>query len=437
MAQARSRPACRWFDHLGSVDALTDEDGDVIERRSYGPFGQRRNPVWGERPPASFPSKTTQGFTGHESDDELGLVNMKGRMFDPRIGRFLTTDPIISLPFFGQSWNPYSYVLNNPLAYVDPGGFQHAPPEDGAHSPPPPGAEFTSDELGLPPLEIELVLPLPKHGARSGAHTSTVAAETGGAVPPIDVSTTGSASGHVPQPVTTAPVDRSQNPYVQLEGGFVAGLLLGAVPFASVGHGLLDAAGVLTHGTPAARMGLAIGQIVGGIALTIGGLTGEVFGGGITSATGVGAAIGVPAIVVSTGFVVGGSGNIAAGIQGLSQALMSQGSGSQGPLGNAPARRGAGSALRVVNSKMPHAAQRAVERAGFASRKGATEALRAFDQSIETNDLPSGTVRDAAGHLVVPGFGNGGAAVYRLSDGKLTLQTLLSWIEGMGTSLVP
>uniref|UniRef100_UPI000A888BFF RHS repeat domain-containing protein n=1 Tax=Aeromonas sp. EERV15 TaxID=1833892 RepID=UPI000A888BFF len=109
-------------DHLGSIDALTDEDGDVIERRSYDPFGQRRNPVWGERPPASFPSETTQGFTGHESDDELGLVNMKGRIYDPRIGPFLTTDPIISLPFFGQSWNPYSYVLNNPLACVDPGG---------------------------------------------------------------------------------------------------------------------------------------------------------------------------------------------------------------------------------------------------------------------------------------------------------------------------
>ncbi|HTN84837.1 MAG TPA: hypothetical protein VL242_14150, partial [Sorangium sp.] len=74
-------------DHLGSVDALTDEDGDVIERRSYDPFGQRRNPVWGERAPASFSSETTMGFTGHESDDELGLVNLKGRIYDPRIGR--------------------------------------------------------------------------------------------------------------------------------------------------------------------------------------------------------------------------------------------------------------------------------------------------------------------------------------------------------------
>ncbi|WP_437483773.1 hypothetical protein WME75_43450 [Sorangium sp. So ce1014] len=86
---------------------------------------------------------------------------------------------------------------------------------------------------------------------------------------------TGNASGYVPQPVTTAPIDGSQNPYVQVEAGFVAGLLLGAVPFAGVGHELLDVAGVLAHGTSEARMGLAIGQIVGGIALTIGGLTGK------------------------------------------------------------------------------------------------------------------------------------------------------------------
>ncbi|MGK3970050.1 RHS repeat-associated core domain-containing protein [Sorangium sp. So ce118] len=295
--------------------------------------------MWGEPAPASFSSETTQGFTGHESDDELGLVNMKGRIYDPRIGRFLTTNPIVSLPFFGQSWNPYSYVLNNPLAYVDPGGFQEALPEDGARSPLPAGAEFTSEQLGLPPIEIELVLPVPGHEARSDADTNTMAAETGGAAPPIDVSTTGRASGYVPQPVTTAPNDWSQNPYVQIEGGFVAGLSLGLAPFAGVGHGLLDAAGVLPHGTPEARMGLAIGQIVGGLALTIGGLTGEVFG-GITSATGIGAAVGVPAIAVSTGLVVGGVGNIAAGLQGLSHAMMSQGSGSKVPQGMAPAAEG-------------------------------------------------------------------------------------------------
>jgi len=53
---------------------------------------------------------------------------MKGRLYDPKVGRFLTTDPIVSDPAFGQSWNPYSYVHNNPLAFTDPSGFQDAPP---------------------------------------------------------------------------------------------------------------------------------------------------------------------------------------------------------------------------------------------------------------------------------------------------------------------
>ena len=77
----------------------------------------------GARRRSPFSSVTTRGFTGHEDDEELGLVNMKGRLYDPKVGRFLTTDPIVSHPGFGQSWNPYSYVLNNPLAFTDPSGF--------------------------------------------------------------------------------------------------------------------------------------------------------------------------------------------------------------------------------------------------------------------------------------------------------------------------
>jgi RHS repeat-associated protein len=114
-------------DNLGSVETVTDETGSTsAEKRSYDAFGARRNPSWGAAPVA-FSSLTTRGFTGHEDDEELGLVNMKGRLYDPKVGRFLTTDPIVSHPGFGQSWNPYSYVLNNPLAYTDPSGFGDDP----------------------------------------------------------------------------------------------------------------------------------------------------------------------------------------------------------------------------------------------------------------------------------------------------------------------
>jgi RHS repeat-associated protein len=93
------------------------------ERRSYDAFGVRRNPQWGKPPAAPQASNVNMGFTGHEPD-ELGLVNMKGRIYDPKLGRFLMTDPLVSRPFFSQSWNAYSYVLNNPLKYVDPSGFE-------------------------------------------------------------------------------------------------------------------------------------------------------------------------------------------------------------------------------------------------------------------------------------------------------------------------
>jgi hypothetical protein len=95
-----------------------------------------------------------------------------------------------------------------------------------------------------------------------------------------------------------------------------------------VGQQLADAGEVLPHGTPEARLGLSVGMIVGGIAITAGGITGELFGGAAT-VTGIGAAVGVPAMVVSTTLVVGGAGNISAGIRGL----MTTGSGSTGPQG--------------------------------------------------------------------------------------------------------
>jgi RHS repeat-associated protein len=106
-------------DNLGSTDAITDATGQVVERHSYDAFGAA-GPVWKA---AGTTEVTSRGFTGHEDDGDLGLVNMKGRMYDPKVGRFLTPDPIVSRPHDGQSWNPYSYVLNNPLKYVDPTGF--------------------------------------------------------------------------------------------------------------------------------------------------------------------------------------------------------------------------------------------------------------------------------------------------------------------------
>jgi len=68
-------------------------------------------------------STTTKGFTGHEMLDEVGLIHMNGRIYDPRLGRFMQADPFIQASGNTQSYNRYSYIFNNPLAGTDPSGY--------------------------------------------------------------------------------------------------------------------------------------------------------------------------------------------------------------------------------------------------------------------------------------------------------------------------
>ena len=70
--------------------------------------------------------RVSRGFTGHEHPDRTGQIHMNGRVYDPRLGRFLSPDPIVGDPTSSQSWNLYSYVGNNPLSYVDPTGLVQA-----------------------------------------------------------------------------------------------------------------------------------------------------------------------------------------------------------------------------------------------------------------------------------------------------------------------
>ncbi len=55
--------------------------------------------------------------------DEMCVIHMNGRIFDPLIGRFMSADPFIQAPGNLQSYNRYAYVLNNPLAFTDPSGY--------------------------------------------------------------------------------------------------------------------------------------------------------------------------------------------------------------------------------------------------------------------------------------------------------------------------
>ncbi len=114
-------------DHLGSVEAISDEMGTLVEELSFDSWGRRRQGNWQPMTDAAIyafdTTLTTRGYTGHEQLDPVGLVHMNGRVYDPTIGRFLSADPHVQAPGNLQNWNRYSYVMNNPLSYTDPTGF--------------------------------------------------------------------------------------------------------------------------------------------------------------------------------------------------------------------------------------------------------------------------------------------------------------------------
>jgi RHS repeat-associated protein len=169
-------------DHLGSVSVVTDQQGQVVSRQQYDPWGAPRG---GE---GIGEDRTTLDFTGQRRD-ATGLLYYGARYYDPQVGRFLSPDTIVPGmaagsgggaatlghdekvahtlsvgfhkpgfvaelgaehrfiltrgfwfqldedarqeakvpwgPVDPQALNRYAYVLNNPLRYVDPTG--HVP----------------------------------------------------------------------------------------------------------------------------------------------------------------------------------------------------------------------------------------------------------------------------------------------------------------------
>ncbi|MCG3167165.1 MAG: hypothetical protein POELPBGB_02949 [Bacteroidia bacterium] len=113
-----------YTDHLGSVLTLTDENGDAVLSQSFDAWGRNRNPedwTFTDVPENNLPW-FNRGFTGHEHLKEFALINMNARLYDPMIGRVLGVDNYVQDPLFSQSYNRYSYCINNPLKFTDPTG---------------------------------------------------------------------------------------------------------------------------------------------------------------------------------------------------------------------------------------------------------------------------------------------------------------------------
>ncbi len=102
-------------DITGSPVAATNAAKQVVWRESYRPYGERTqleaasvsNEIW---------------FTSRKEDARTELVYLGARWYDPRIGRFLATDPVRFDGGNVHTFNLYAYANNSPYKYRDPDG---------------------------------------------------------------------------------------------------------------------------------------------------------------------------------------------------------------------------------------------------------------------------------------------------------------------------
>lgn len=103
-------------DWLGSSRLASTPARAVYSKTSYGPFGE----------PYNQSGTADLSFTGKNQDTVSGLYDFLYREYSPVQGRWVTCDPMGSSAASvadPQSWNKYTYGLNNPLAMTDPNGL--------------------------------------------------------------------------------------------------------------------------------------------------------------------------------------------------------------------------------------------------------------------------------------------------------------------------
>ncbi|MDQ1637732.1 MAG: hypothetical protein QOF62_1071 [Pyrinomonadaceae bacterium] len=116
-------------DHLGTPRMIANKSGSLasIKRHDYLPFGEELSANIGGRTTMQgyTADSVRQKFTAKEHDTETGLDYFLARYYSSTQGRFTSPDPLHSSgrSLQPQSWNRYTYCVDNPVQFIDPRGL--------------------------------------------------------------------------------------------------------------------------------------------------------------------------------------------------------------------------------------------------------------------------------------------------------------------------
>ena len=103
-------------DHLGSTRLVTDVSSNLVQGLKYWPYGD-------DAPGSGSDAGQRLKFAGMERDTENKHYFDHARTADFNLGRFVSADEVFGDQETPQSWNRYSYVMNNPTSLTDPWGY--------------------------------------------------------------------------------------------------------------------------------------------------------------------------------------------------------------------------------------------------------------------------------------------------------------------------
>jgi RHS repeat-associated protein len=115
-------------DPQGTATVSIDVSTDQLVRRWMDPFGVQRGKDTAWKP-------GIHGFVDGQQDDSTGLTHLGAREYDPKLGKFISVDPLVDIAD-PQTLNGYSYSNSNPATFSDPDGQMYlgskaAPGDDG------------------------------------------------------------------------------------------------------------------------------------------------------------------------------------------------------------------------------------------------------------------------------------------------------------------